>query len=345
MTREIEIRYRILRNGAAFGWLYSIDKPCLRCDGSADIKMSLSGQFVPNEEADWLTDEIQPLLIIDGVEHPLAVLMPATVATSKDSTTTSLTIEAYDRCWRVQDVTTEDILHINAGANYVQTIQKMIVACGIDAVLATPSDAVFAEAREDWEIGTSYLVIINQLLKEINYNPLWFNSQGAAILEPVTVPSVEKIKHTLNENDVKSLLMPEMNRETDIYSAPNVFLCICSNADKSGPLVSRAENLNPQSPLSIPRRGRRIVKVERVNNIGSQAALDAYATRLCNESIIGGETITVWTGLLPGFGAADVTGLQYGDINDLCVEKAWMMELGVGGNMEHTLQRVVINLE
>lgn len=345
MKREIEIQYKILRNGADFGKLYAIGTPQLRCDDSAALKMSLTGDFAPNDLADWLRDEIQPVLIIDGVEYPLAVLMPATVTPTKTATSSALRIEAYDRCWRVQDVTTEDILHLDAGANYVREIQRLLVSCGIDTVLATPSDAVIAEAREDWDIGTSYLEIINQLLGEINFNPLWFNSQGAAVLEPVTVPSSSRLKHVLDENVVESLLLPEISRETDIYRAPNVFLCVCSNADKSGPLVSKAENTNPQSPLSIARRGRRIMKKIQVDNIENQAALDAYAERICNESMIGGETIRVQTGLLPGFGVADVTALRYDGVDALCVEKAWTMALAVGGNMQHTLQRVVINLD
>lgn len=345
MKREIEIRYIIRRNGAYFGSLQPIGAPQLRCDDSSALKMSLSGDFAPNDLADWLRDEIQPVLILDGVEYPLAVLMPATVTPKKTATTASLHIEAYDRCWRVQDVTTEDILHLAAGANYVQEIQRLLVSCGIDTVMATQSDAVFEEDREDWDIGTSYLEIVNQLLGEINYNPLWFNPQGAAVLEPVTVPSASRLKHVLDESVVESMLLPQISRETDIYRAPNVFLCVCSNPDKSGPLISKAENTNPQSPLSIPRRGRRIMKRIQVNNIESQDALDAYAAQICNESMIGGETIRVQTGLLPGFGVADVTALKYEGVDTLCVEKAWSMSLEVGGTMQHTLQRVVINID
>jgi hypothetical protein len=29
----------------------------------------------------------------------------------------------------------------------------------------------------------------------------------------------------------------------------------------------------------------------------------------------------------------------------ICVEKAWTMTLGIGGTMQHTLERVIINAE
>ena len=200
------------------------------------------------------------------------------------------------------------------------------------------------ERREDWDVGTSYLKIVNELLKEINYNPLWFDASGAAILEPASVPTAANIEHTLDASNVRSLLLPSLTRETDVYSSPNVWVCVCSNADKSGPMTATAENTNPQSPLSIPRRGRRIVRVVRVNNIASQAELQAYADRLRNESMIGGETVVVKTALLPGYGVLDVVGLHFGELNAVCLEQSFEMQLQPGGVMTHTLKKVVVNL-
>ena len=60
--------------------------------------------------------------------------------------------------------------------------------------------------------------------------------------------------------------------------------------------------------------------------------------------MISGETIEVTTGLLPGFGVADVVALRYGDLFTTCIEHSWSMQLQVGGSMRHTLEKVVINL-
>ena len=188
-------------------------------------------------------------------------------------------------------------------------------------------------------------MIINQFLAEINYNPLWFNASGAAVLEPVSVPTAANIDHIFDSGDIRSLMLPGITRETDLYSAPNVFLCICSNADKSGAMTATAENTNPQSPLSIPRRGRRITEVTYVDNIASQADLQAYADRIRNESMISGETIQIQTALLPGFGVADVAGIRTKDLSAICIEREWEMNLTTGGTMRHTLERVVINIE
>lgn len=347
MTRTVDFRYIVVRNGADFTELHPIRDgvPILMMNESAEIKMSFSGSFAADDSINWLTDQIRPELVIDGVPSPLGVYLPATVTPSEDESTRSVQVEAYDRCWLVRDNYTEDRLFFAAGTNYIETIRQLLTSAGIVNVIATSNAATFSEDREDWDIGTSLLTIVNDLLAEINYNPLWFNAQGIGILEPASVPSAANIKHTLDSDNIRSLLLPEISRETDVYQAPNVFLCIVSNADKSGPMVATSENDNPQSPLSIPRRGRRIVSMQRVDNIASQEELQAYADRLRNESLITGETINVKTALLPGFGVADVVALHYGELSALCIERGWSMQLQVGGTMSHTLERVVIALE
>lgn len=351
-SRTVDFIYKIIRNGADYGFLRAIGAPVIRCNDADSIKMSVSGTFAPEARDaagavipfEPLSDGISPILVIDGQEHPLGVFLPATVEPVESEGVQELRIEAYDRCWLVRDCYTDGIYSIPAGTPYLTAVEALLTAAGVQTVLATPSAATISETREDWDIGTSYLTIVNDLLGEINYNPLWFNQLGIAILEPASVPTAANIEHTLDADNVESLLVPQISRRTDVFQAPNVFVVVCANPDKSADMVARAENTNPQSPLSIARRGRRIVSVERVDNIASQEELDAYAARRRDESMISGETIEVTTALLPGWGVADVTALHYGEINAVCIERAWEMTLAPGGDMHHTLERVVYNL-
>ena len=352
--RTVDFIYKLVRSGGEMGYLYPAagSAPTIRMQDSAEIKMSLQGVFSPQAldadgqpiEPNWLTDEIHPVLVIDGVASPLGVFLPATVTPSETGGVAVLSIEAYDRCWLVRDIYTETLLYLAAGTNYLTAVEQLLTAAGIGLVVKTPTTATLPEARQGWDMGTSYLEIINELLAEINYNPLWFDARGAAILEPASVPTAANIEHTLDAGNVESLLLPQISRETDVFRAPNVFMVSCQNPDKSGPMVAVSENTNPQSPLSIMRRGRRIMSTTRVNNIASQAELQAYADRLRNESMISGETIRVSTALLPGYGVADVTAIHYGDLSAVCVETGWTMQLTVGGTMTHELRKVVVNL-
>lgn len=345
MNRTIDFRFYAMRNGADFCELYAVGDPKITMDSTGSIKTKFSGSFmVPGEDVDWLSDEIKPVMIIDGVYYNLGRFLPATISESDDGVTKQIKVDAYDRSWIVRDTKTETVLYFASGTNYINAISSVLATCGITIISATETSATLADDREDWDIGTSCLDIVNQLLGEINYKDLWFDSDGVAILEPRATPTADNIDHVLDENNIESLLIPGISKQTDIFSQPNVFICVCSNADKSSGMVATAENTNPQSPLSIARRGRRISAVYNVDNIASQAALQLYADRMVTDSLMRGEVIDVTTGLLPGYGVGDVIGLKYGDIMGICEESRWTMPLKVGGQMSHTLNRVVMNL-
>ena len=348
MTRTINFRYFVTRNGADFCELHAPKEsaPTIIMDDSDSIKTKFSGRFQsPGKSVDWLTDEIRPVMYLDGVRHNLGLFLPANVSEEETKTEMYVTVDAFDRGWIVRDHRTEHALFFPKGMNYLTAVGSVLTECGIALISMVPTEETLAEDRADWEIGTSSLDIINQLLAEINYEELWFDQNGMAMIEPKSTPTATNIDHVLDEKDVKSLMIPGIVRTTDFHSSPNVFICVCSNADKNAPMVAVAENTNPQSPLSIQRRGRRISTMVSVDNIASQAELQLYADRMVTDSLLKGEVINVTTLLLPGYGVGDIVALRYGEISSICKEKRWSMDLKVGGRMQHELQRVVMNLD
>ena len=370
MIRSEEVRFKVLRNNADYAWIYPKEKtkPSLRNRAGGEIKLSLQGAFIPiafdsrgrEVPFDFLTDEIQPVLTINGVKSNLGVLSFAKVEDDDSEKGHYVSVEAYDRCWRLRETKTEDILHLNSGVYYLTYVEQLLTACGVTNIVKTPSTETLSEDREDWDVGTSYLKIINDLLKEINYKNVWFDASGSAVLQPKSKVTGDSIQHVLsnrklNIRDRRAIevisIKRDLKKSTDIYNAPNVFICSCSNPDKDGIWIAKAENTNPQSPISIPRRGRRIVDHEKVNNIASLAELQNYAEQKRDKSMITNEIITCTTLLQPGFGTEDVIGLQLGEagtpdmLDCVCLETSWDMQLGVGGLMTHELERTVYNID
>lgn len=209
----------------------------------------------PHREIDYLNDELQPVLIIDGVETPIGVFVPGTVTTSSKGYGVDLDrVEAYDRGVKLQQAKTETLLHWSAGTKYLDAVKQLLVSAGIGMVMETPSTLTLPTDREDWAIGTPYLTIINALLAEINYNDIWFDARGTAVLQPRQEPSAERIAHTYTDGTPLSVLMPDSESELDIYDAPNVFICTVSNPDLEEPMTATAVNDNPMSALSTVRR-------------------------------------------------------------------------------------------
>lgn len=362
MIRNESVRFKVRRNGAEYAEIYPANNsaPQLRAAVKSQIKMSLRGTFLQSAfdsrgnqvEVDWLSDEIEPVLVINQEETPLGILMVATVK-QNIGTPSTVDIEAYDRSWRVKDTRKASTVYFSAGTLYLDAVEALLVESGIENIARTETTSVLTEAREDWEAGTSNLEIVNALLSEINYNELWFNQTGVAVLQPQKSAEAANIQHIFtdkkpdprNPKEIGVIgVYPDRSKSVDVYNAPNVIICICSNADKSGPMVAMAENMNANNPLSIPRRGRRITSTIKVSNIASQEALQAYAEQKVTESIMTGEAISVKTQLQPGFGIGDVTALQTEEVTGVCIEKSWTMELRPGGTMTHELERVVYNI-
>lgn len=372
-TRKMSFRYNLLRGGGFYALLRAAQDsaPHIRMQENGQIKMSFSGTFSAVAvdvdgrpmEIDWLSDEIQPVMILDGVEHPLGVYIPTTF-TQSEGVAVTVSVEAYDRAQRVLDTNSAGLLYWPAGTKYLDAVEQLLSAAGITTVFKTDTDAVFGEDREDWDAGTPFLTVVNDLLREINYKDLWFNSDGAAMLEPAAVPEASQIRHILSDKDPETLVLPGVSRGSDYFNTPNVFEVYVANPEKSGLMRAVAINDNPQSPLSTVRRGRDIVQVTKLDNIADQAALQAYAERQRNDSLITGETVTVSTGLQPDWGVGDVVALHTSPhtstlysaegrietvtapgMDAICLSRSFDMELKAGGTMRHTLDRVVYALE
>ena len=306
MTRDVRFRVDVLRNGAPITHLQwdTGSAPQIIASRDATIHTSIKGTFLVNDAVDYLSDEFQPVMTIDGQETPLGIYQAATPSIKGAAGQKRVEVEAYDRCWRVYSNRTETILHLS-----------------------------------------SYLTIVNDLLAEINYNSLWFDASGVARLEPYQEPSAQNIDWSYGTTD---LFLPDrhpgpnFSDEEDIFDAPNVFICVCSNPDLEQPMVATAVNDNPQSRKSTFRRNMRIASLIKVDNIASQEELQAYADRMRNESLLSARAITFYTLNDPGHGIGDVLALTHDDIGGIYLETGWQMQLSAGSLMTHSAKRTVI---
>ena len=89
MVRTIDFRFVIRKNGADYCQLYSLSSspPTVKMSESSIVKTSFSGDFlIPEKEINWLTDEIQAKLIIDGTATSCGVFLPSVVSEHEDGT-------------------------------------------------------------------------------------------------------------------------------------------------------------------------------------------------------------------------------------------------------------------
>lgn len=339
--RHVALRYDIVRNGSIVGQLQPVSDCTVTMIADAELKSYLRGSFMESDIFDPLNDLIRPMLILDGIASPVGEYLISVSEKAMHGAYTEDSIEAYDKSLILSQNRLEKRVSFPAGALYIDVIQSMLVECGITMTIAEASDATLATAREDWEVGTSYLTVVNDLLTEINYDPLWFDNEGIARLKKQIQPSASNIVYTYKA-DALSILSAEATSTLDIYNAPNVFIVEVSNPDLPEPMRATSVNEDPGSILSTIRRGRRIVApLERLDNIASQEALQEYADNKRLQSMLSTDTIVFTTALEPGHGVGDVIAIQHPDFSGIYQETEWEIPLSPGGLMRHKARRIV----
>lgn len=341
--RNIKFRIDILRNNVFFDHLIFSSPPSIYMDSEAEIKLSLRGTFLRNPKVDYLNDEIMPVMIIDETEYPLGIYRIATMQESGSiAGVASDTIEAYDRSVILSWAKLESRDFWAKGTSYDTVIAHYLYAAGISRAITIPSSNTLQSDREDWDIGTSYLSIINTLLSEINYDPVWFDLHGNARIGPYVAPSVNNITHRYGEGQIYDVMRPEYTSSVDFFAQPNVFIAILDNPEYPEPLVARAVNDVPASKLSTISRGIRIPQVYRVSNIASFDELQSYANRMRDDSIQLSEVVSIQTANMPDHTVGDIIALNHPQLTGIFKETGWEMTLAPGQYMNHTIQRLVI---
>jgi len=342
--RAIDFRVDAIRDGAPFTQLRFSDAPTIYCDGDADLHLSLRGSFKSDDNVDLLRDELQPVIIVDGVDFPMGAFRVATAREIIQNGASTWSVEAFDRGILLEWAKLESKAYFASGTGYETIINRYLTAAGITRTSFTPTGLTLASARE-WDIGTSYLQIVNELLQELSYDKLWFDSRGFAILRPYQAPSVSNISHTYGKQapgGAFQRITPEASRETDVFSKPNVWVVVRTSPDYTTALTATAVNENPASPLSTVRRGIRVPEIVRVDNIASQESLQSYANKLRDRGMESSETLSISTAIQPTHGVGDVVAITEDPLTGLYRESGWTITMQAGSYMTHTLERTVL---
>ena len=340
--RTVDFRYQVLRNNVPYTHMQAVGTPTVRFQRSAVITRSFAGTFArPEKPVNWFTDRIRPQMWLDGQWHNLGVFVVSSATENYANGVSKLNIQAMDRALLVKQVSTEGILHLSAGEGYLDVIKRLLAEVGVTGVLADENNDVLATDREDWNEGTSYITIVNALLSEIAFSPLWFDAAGYARLTRYVEPSAAAVDHVYR-SDNSSIIAPECTIAQDIYNPANVFKVVVSNAELETPMTAISENNSLTSPISIPSLGRRILApIVRLDNIASQEALRAYADRLRLESQMADEKITFTTANVPVHSCGDIVALTHERLQGIYQETDWTMQLAYSGKMTHKAKRIL----
>lgn len=340
MPRYIRIGFDVVRNGVKLTELQAAKESTLKMNSSAEIKTILSGTFKSNNKVNFLSDWIRPWIEINGIAKYKGLFSATTVEQDSNGHYDLIKIEAYDKTIILKQNAIEQKIYFKSGTKYLDAIRIILHKNEINEWIIEETDKTIQNDREDWEIGTNYLTIINELLSEINYNSIWFNDEAVPVITKKNNPSVDDINFSYRA-DKFSLIESECTKETDAYDSYNVFIAMVDNPDYEKPLVATATNEDPSSLLSIQSRGRRIVApVFKLDNIASQNELQSYVEKIRNESMASTEVYKIKTAINPDHTVLNSIYLDHPKVRGLFEEEEWEITLDSSDTMTHTVKKV-----
>lgn len=342
MNKTPTFRFDIVENGVCIGQAFALNKPSVKCDSDAEVKLSLSGEFVLNiQPPNWLKARIKPYLIIGGKESSLGEYLISQADDCTDKKGVKFWhIKGMDLGRIPQRSRTEKRVLFQAGQRYTDIVQSILLELGISRIIAIQSDATLKNDRADWEIGTSWIKIINSLLAEINYQSLWFDTEGNARIQPHRQVDGTVIDHRYESGEL-SQIKPQVDISSDIYKAYNVFTAMVSSPEYEEPMIAVSVNDIPTSRISTVNIGRVQAPIEKLDDIANQEELQKYVDNLRLQSMCSTETISFRTALNQ-HQVRDIVSIHHPQASGIYQETQWKMTLSFDGEMTHTAQRVVI---
>jgi hypothetical protein len=290
-------------------------------------------------DVDFSNDRIRVVCVVTALgevrEYHLGTYLLSSPARNTDGGSVTREIEAYSKLQVYADDLVESRYIVTAGTNVVNEVIRLL---GVNQYRIPSSPLTLSTSRE-WEIGTSKLTIINDLLETINYTSLRVSNDGFYEASVYILPADREVDFMYL--DVPgSVLGAELQDDLDLFSVPNVFVRYVDNPDCAA-FRSVYVNDNPFSPSSTVSRGRRITSCEKVDDVADQETLDAITRRdAANTSQIYSH-VTYETAIMPIHGYMNTIRLRHKTVDGIYQETGWEITCKAGEAMTHTVRKVV----
>lgn len=219
--------------------------------------------------------------------HPLGTYLIQTPSSRFDGKISSYSVDAYTPLIELKEKQPPIGYFIPKGSNALaaayQIVRDYARAPVIKPIITNDKKYLLAY---DFVADTddTWLSFVSDLLSDVKYS-LDLDEMGRIFFAPIqTITAMQPIWTYTDDNS--SILYPELDLDRDLYGIPNVIEVVYSKTDKVGDLKPAiVRNEDPNSPVSIPNRGReisyRILDPELLSP--TQRQLDEYAQQILEE--------------------------------------------------------------
>jgi hypothetical protein len=235
--------------------------------GSGNLKVADLGKAQPGfmrvRDLVLTSARLRPVLVVEGLpEIPLGVFLIAAAPEEWSDTGRILSLELLDRATVLDQDSVEATYTVDAGTGILAAVATVISSSGeAITVDATVTDTL--SSAMVWPVGTSKLLIVNDLLGALNYNSLWVDGNGSFRATPYVLPADRSLTYELLNvarelvDGEKSIYGKNWSRDQDLFAVPNKVIAVQSGSGDVAALTGTYTNTDPASPFSYSARGGR----------------------------------------------------------------------------------------
>ncbi len=340
-VNRISVSFEVWRDNLPLKKIEAYDAVSLSHSVDSALKTSIKGTFMQYSGVNFISDKLHVSVDINGVSYPLGIYCVTTEIPRMTNGIKVIDIEAYSLLYILEQCRLEKRRTFTKGTSYMAAIQTLISEAGFTNYEVDDTSLSLATDREDWEIGTPFIEIINNLLEEINYNSLWVDHNGKIRATKYIAPTIAETSHTYTEG-VNSIIEAEYTLTSDYFGKANVFIVICDNPELDTTMRAESINDDPNLPYSTVNLGRRVPEIVYLDNTPSQTELQKYADNLKAKSRQTNEIVEFATAIVPTHETYDTVLIQVGDVAGVYREIGYEIDLSAGGRMRHTAERVIV---
>lgn len=215
----------------------------------------------------WHNQRLRPYFTLNGVRFNLGVYLPSTPRRVAGKTL-RISVECYDKI-SLLNTAVGRVVQARRGAKVLTVVSDLIKEAGETAInLDQTSAGMTINSTLTWDNSdsTTYIRVINELLKLIGYNELWVDEDGTFRSEPHTILADRTVEWTYDAADPKTTQVEDIEDQWDFFKVPNKFVFINTDprvqpGDDDAQYVYTNQS---DGDTSVDARGRTITKVYNV---------------------------------------------------------------------------------
>lgn len=298
------------------------------------LKMSASINVSLGIEEEFNVSRLKITCVTNGEEEICGIFLVSSPSSAKKVGMQNIDVTCYSLLWPLKADGPDYRYFVPQGTNAANEVKRILDKFDIPYII-TDSEKTTSKGIE-WEIGKSYLDIINDLLESINYTSLYITLEGTLKAVPYILPSKRKVEIIYDEDDVLNILEPTLKSELDLFNVPNKFVRYVND-----PVLDlKATYINTIGITGTETTGITTTSFEAV-----EASDYDTLYEICKKAA---ETATSVYHKLTFYTAINLQHLFMNciqvnllGVNTKVVETSWELELKSGGSMEHNVREVI----